>query len=175
MLPSFVNYYQILGVATNASDLEIRQAYRELSKQYHPDTTKFPLAVAQQRFLDIRAAYDVLSNPEERSRHDQQRRYLQNLQRYLERSQRSLSSSARSQATASQTPTSASQSSSSRSDSAPPHYPRSNSAYLDPQERPLSAGEVFALFILGLTLLGCILLALALGMARGQVLIDPPF
>ena len=40
------------------------------------------------------------------------------------------------------------------------------SAYLDPTERPLSAGELFALFLLGLTFVGCLLLVVALGLAR---------
>lgn len=150
MLPP-VNHYQVLGVKANASETEIRQAYRELSKQYHPDTTRFPLPIAQKKFLEVKTAYEVLSNPEQRSSYDLQRRYAQNLQRYLARSQRS-----------------APRSSLAKSPS------RSKSAYLEPHERSLSAGEVFALFILGLTLGGCILLALALGLARGQVLISPP-
>jgi len=148
VLPS-VNYYQVLGVKANASDAEIRQAYRNLSKQYHPDTTRFPNPIAQQKFLEIQAAYAVLSNPEQRSSYDLQRRYAHNLQRYLARTQSSLKTA--------------------------PKPPRlGSSAYLEPHDRPLSAGEVFALFILGLTLLGCVLLAIALGLARGQVLIDPP-
>ncbi|MEN9214955.1 MAG: J domain-containing protein [Gloeomargarita sp. DG02_4_bins_56] len=40
------------------------------------------------------------------------------------------------------------------------------SAYLDPAERPLSAGELFALFLLGLTFVGCLLLVVALGLVR---------
>jgi hypothetical protein len=43
-----------------------------------------------------------------------------------------------------------------------------SSAYLDPTDRPLSAGEIFALFILGLTFLGCLLLAIAIGLTRGE-------
>lgn len=150
MLPS-VNYYQVLGVKANASDAEIRQAYRNLSKQYHPDTTHLPNPIAQQKFLEIQAAYTVLSNPEQRSVYDSQRRYAQNLQRYL----------ARTQGQSLKPPQKSSPS-------------LGSSAYLEPHDRPLSAGEVFALFILGLTLLGCVLLAVALGLTRGQVLIDPP-
>ncbi|MFZ9738947.1 MAG: J domain-containing protein [Prochlorotrichaceae cyanobacterium] len=150
MLPS-VNYYQVLGVKTNASDAEIRQAYRNLSKQYHPDTTRFPNPIAQQKFLEVKTAYEVLINPEQRSSYDLQRRYAQNVRRYLARAQMTSALA-----------------------KVPKPRPLSSSAYLEPHERPLSAGEVFALFILGLTLLGCILLAIALGLARGQVLIDPP-
>lgn len=89
MLPS-VNYYHVLGVKPNASDAEIRQAYRALSKQYHPDTSPLPNPIAQQKFLEIQAAYAVLSNPEQRSSYDLQRRYAQNaqnVQRYLARTQ----------------------------------------------------------------------------------------
>jgi hypothetical protein len=42
------------------------------------------------------------------------------------------------------------------------------SAYLDPTDRPLSSGEIFALFILALTLLGCLLLAVIIAMLRGE-------
>lgn len=151
MLPS-VNYYQVLGVKPSASDAEIRQAYRNLSKEYHPDTTRLPNPIAHKKFLEIQAAYAVLSNPEQRSSYDLQRRYAQNLQRYLARTQGK----------------------SPLSPAVKPQPRLSSSAYLEPHDRPLSAGEVFALFILGLTLLGCVLLAIALGLARGQVLIDPP-
>jgi len=46
----------------------------------------------------------------------------------------------------------------------------SRSAYLDPTDRPLSGGEIFALFIMGITLLGCLLLAIAVALLRGDSL-----
>jgi hypothetical protein len=45
-----------------------------------------------------------------------------------------------------------------------------NSAYLDPADRPLSAGEIFALFIMGSTLIGCFILAIAIALIRGEVI-----
>ena len=155
MLPPIANYYQVLGISPTASDADIRQAYRDLSKQYHPDTTQLPPALAQQKFFDLTTAYEILSNPEQRSSYDQQRRYAQHLQYYLARAQLQ-SYQAHLNALDSKK-----------------HLPRRSSAYLEPYERPLSAGEIFALFILGLTLLGCVLLVLALGIARGEVLIHP--
>lgn len=50
----------------------------------------------------------------------------------------------------------------------------SNSAYLDPTDRPLSAGEIFALFILGLTFVGCLILVLVVGRLRGELFIPTP-
>lgn len=44
----------------------------------------------------------------------------------------------------------------------------SNAAYLDPTDRPLSSGEIFALFVLSLTLVGCLLLAVAIAILRGE-------
>jgi curved DNA-binding protein CbpA len=56
------------------------------------------------------------------------------------------------------------------------HLQRSNVTpsipYIDIQERPLSAGELFALFILGLTFLGCLVLALIIGFTRGEVILQ---
>jgi len=46
----------------------------------------------------------------------------------------------------------------------------SHSAYLDPSDRPLSPGEVFVLFILGLTFLGCLILVIVLGLSRGDII-----
>ncbi len=49
-------------------------------------------------------------------------------------------------------------------------YPSSNSAYLDPIERPLSGGEIFVLFILGVTFLGCLILIVVLGLSRSDTI-----
>ncbi|HEY9616415.1 MAG TPA: hypothetical protein V6C64_06225, partial [Microcoleaceae cyanobacterium] len=54
----------------------------------------------------------------------------------------------------------------------PPATSRSypSSAYLDPTDRPLSPGEIFALFILALTFIGCLVLAIAIGLTRGDAI-----
>ncbi len=69
------NYYEILGLTPWASEVQIRRAYRELSKLYHPDTTPFNPEVAIPKFQAINNAYAVLSNPERRNAYDQQIRF----------------------------------------------------------------------------------------------------
>ncbi len=66
------NYYEILGLTPWASEVQIRRAYRELSKLYHPDTTQLSPEVAVPKFQAINAAYATLSNPERRTVYDQQ-------------------------------------------------------------------------------------------------------
>ncbi|HJZ07628.1 MAG TPA: DnaJ domain-containing protein, partial [Trebonia sp.] len=62
------DFYQILGVARDASQDEIQRAYRKLARAYHPDVNPDP--GAEDRFKDISEAYDVLSDPGTRSRYD---------------------------------------------------------------------------------------------------------
>src|SRR4030042_687322 len=64
------DYYQILGVARNASDKEIKQAYRRLARKHHPDLNPGDKS-AEARFKEINAAHEVLSNPEKRKKYDQ--------------------------------------------------------------------------------------------------------
>lgn len=61
-----MNYYNILGVATTASPDEIKQAYREKAKQYHPDR---PDGDAEQ-FKKVNEAYETLKDPQKRQQHD---------------------------------------------------------------------------------------------------------
>ncbi|HAC66034.1 MAG TPA: molecular chaperone DnaJ [Cyanothece sp. UBA12306] len=139
------SYYAILGLHPSASAIEIRRAYRQLSKQYHPDTTTLPSELATAKFQRLNEAYGTLSNPERRSLYDLKIGY--------------------SRCHVIQTP---------------PVSPPGNfvdtdywskSAYLDPSDRPLSTGEIFALFILGLTLVGCLILAITIAIIRGDNII----
>lgn len=65
------DYYQILGVPRNASDDEIKKAYRRLAMQYHPDRNPGREKWANEKFKEINEAYAVLGNPEKRRQYDQ--------------------------------------------------------------------------------------------------------
>jgi molecular chaperone DnaJ len=64
------DYYKVLGVPETATDKEIRRAYRKLAKEHHPDSNPGH----EDRFKEISAAYDVLSDAEKRSAYDEVRR-----------------------------------------------------------------------------------------------------
>jgi hypothetical protein len=146
-IPNPNTHYTLLGLHPSASALEIRRAYRQLSKRYHPDTTDLPAAIATGKFQQLNEAYATLSNPERRTQYDIKIRYSR---LYVVQPPPDFNHPvARSQVR------------------------RSSSAYLDPSDRPLSAGEIFVLFILGLTFLGCILLAIAIGLIRGDKAFQP--
>ena len=66
----YKDYYKILGVERNASQEDIRKAYRKLAMQYHPDRNPNDTS-AEERFKDINEAYQVLSDSEKRARYDQ--------------------------------------------------------------------------------------------------------
>lgn len=61
--------YEVLGVSRDASDAEIKKAYRLLSKKYHPDINKEP--DADEKFKEVASAYEVLSDPQKRAAYDQ--------------------------------------------------------------------------------------------------------
>ncbi|WP_071515182.1 J domain-containing protein [Geitlerinema sp. PCC 9228] len=132
------NYYQILGVAPTASPMEIRRMYRQLSKQYHPDTTDLPTATAKEKFQQLNEAYATLSNPQRRLAYDRQL-YAQRLASIY----------------------------AAMAEKEPP-VERGDSAYIDPIDRPLSGGELFSLFLLGTTILACLLLAIVVGLTQQE-------
>ena len=132
-----VNHYEQLNLHPSASAIEIRKAYRRLSKKYHPDTTNLPVIEAQNKFQELNQAYAILTNPTRRLLHDQAIGY--------------------SRVRVMQAPA--------------VHRPdyQSNSAYLDPIDRPLSAGEIFVLLLLSGTFLICIGLVLIVAISRGEL------
>jgi len=135
------SYYQMLGVMPGASVQDIRRAYRELSKLYHPDTTELPTDEAREKFQALNEAYATLCNPDRRASYDLRSGYSR--VRVM-----------RPDVPLHQQPT---------------QTQRRSSAYLDPSDRPLSPGEMFALFMLGVTFVACLLLVVALGLTRGDV------
>jgi curved DNA-binding protein len=69
VIVEFKDYYQVMGVARDATEAQIKQAYRKLARKYHPDVSKEKDAEA--RFKEVGEAYEVLKNPEKRAAYDQ--------------------------------------------------------------------------------------------------------
>jgi curved DNA-binding protein len=65
----FKDYYKVMGVARDATEAQIKQAYRKLARKFHPDVSKEPDAEA--RFKEVGEAYEVLRSPEKRAAYDQ--------------------------------------------------------------------------------------------------------
>lgn len=72
----FRDYYEILGVPRSADEKQIKSAYRKLARQYHPDLNPGDKK-AEEKFKQLSEAYEVLSDPDKRSRYDQYGRYYQ--------------------------------------------------------------------------------------------------
>ncbi|PZV09579.1 MAG: molecular chaperone DnaJ [Leptolyngbya sp.] len=134
-------HYDQLGVKPTASPQQIRRAFRDLSKLYHPDTTDLPATEATEKFQQINEAYAILSSPDRRWNYDQKVGYSRiSVMQTLEPLNRPQS----------------------------PQRQEPANMYLDPTDRPLSAGEIFALFILGLTFVACLALVVTVSLTRGD-------
>ncbi|MBP3800638.1 MAG: molecular chaperone DnaJ [Clostridia bacterium] len=65
------DYYEVLGVNKNATDDELKKAYRRLAKKYHPDANPDNKAEAEAKFKEVNEAYEVLSDSQKRKMYDQ--------------------------------------------------------------------------------------------------------
>ena len=68
-MTKFKDYYEIMGIERDATQDEIKRAYRKLARKYHPDVSK--ASDAEERFKDIGEAYAVLKDPDKRAAYDQ--------------------------------------------------------------------------------------------------------
>ena len=66
----YQDYYKVLGVSKGATDKEIKRAYRQLARKYHPDVNPDDKQ-SEERFKAINEAYEVLSDPTKRQKYDQ--------------------------------------------------------------------------------------------------------
>jgi DnaJ family protein A protein 2 len=69
------DYYQTLGVQTDATPEDIKRSYKKLAKQYHPDLNPNNVKEAESKFKKIREAYEVLIDPEKRKVYDHRRNF----------------------------------------------------------------------------------------------------
>src|SRR5437870_3668730 len=70
MAIEFKDYYKILGISRNASEEDIRKAFRKLAREHHPDVAKIKKG-AEDRFKEINEAYEVLGDPAKRKKYDE--------------------------------------------------------------------------------------------------------
>ena len=67
---AFIDYYKILGIKKNATQSDIKKAFRKLARKYHPDLNPTDTAEAEKKFKEINEANEVLSNVEKRKKYD---------------------------------------------------------------------------------------------------------
>ena len=70
MAVEFKDYYTVLGVSRNATDAEIKKAFRTLARKYHPDVAR-DKSTAEEKFKEINEANEVLSDPVKRRKYDE--------------------------------------------------------------------------------------------------------
>ena len=68
-MAAYIDYYKVLGVGKEASEQDIKKAYRKLARKYHPDLNPND-KTAEKKFKEINEANVVLSNPENRKKYD---------------------------------------------------------------------------------------------------------
>ncbi|MFM7267255.1 MAG: J domain-containing protein [Cyanobium sp.] len=144
--PSPSSHYELLELSPAATPAELRQAFRRLSKRYHPDTTSLPPPQAEEAFRRLQLAYGVLSDPLQRNRYDT----------LLQGAGASPGSSSAAAAAPARGPVMA-------------EAPRAVGV-----RRALSGGEWFALLLLGLALVLSLVLAIGVAWARGTALVRSP-
>src|SRR3989475_7256802 len=66
----YKDYYEVLGVPRNASEADIKKAFRKLAREYHPDVAKNK-KVAEEKFKELNEAYEVLGDPAKRKKYDE--------------------------------------------------------------------------------------------------------